>query len=100
MPPRSCRMHTAAVSLLVLTALSFTPAPAREQAETKERADLVVTGGTIVTMDGQRRVIEDGAIAVNRDAIVGIGPRAEIEAKYAARQEIDARGKLVLPGFD
>ena len=99
MPRRACRVHAAAVLLLVLTGLSFAPAPAREQADKKESADLVVSGGTIVTMDGQRRVIEDGAIAVNRDAIVGIGPRAEIEAKYAARQEIDARGKLVLPGL-
>ncbi|HTG62541.1 MAG TPA: amidohydrolase, partial [Terriglobia bacterium] len=56
-------------------------------------------GGTIVTMDGQRRVIEDGAIAVNHQTIVMVGPRAEIEAKYVARQEIDARGKLVLPGL-
>jgi 5-methylthioadenosine/S-adenosylhomocysteine deaminase len=99
MPLRPSRVHAAAVLLLVLTALSFAPAPPREQAEQKERADLVVSGGTIVTMDGQRRVIEDGAIAVSRDAIVGIGPRAEIEAKYAALQEIDARGKLVLPGL-
>jgi len=99
MPRRTCRVHAAAVLLLVLTGLSFAPAPAREQADKKESADLVVSGGTIVTMDGQRRVIEDGAIAVNRDAIVGIGPRAEIEAKYAARQQIDARGKLVLPGL-
>jgi len=58
-----------------------------------------VSGGTIVTMDGQRRVVEDGAIAVNHQAIVMVGPRAEIEAKYMARQEIDARGKLVLPGL-
>ena len=99
MPWRPCKVHATAVSLLVLAALGFTALPRREQEETKERVDLVVSGGTIVTMDGQRRVIEDGAIAVNHQTIVMVGPRAEIEAKYVARQEIDARGKLVLPGL-
>src|SRR6516162_2205024 len=99
MPLRPCKVHATAVSLLVLAALGFAAVPRREQAETKERVDLVVSGGTIVTMDGQRRVIEDGAIAVNHQMIVMVGLRAEIEAKYVARQEIDARGKLVLPGL-
>jgi len=99
MPLRPCKVRATAVSLLVLAALGFTAVPRREQEETKERVDLVVSGGTIVTMDGQRRVIEDGAIAVNHQTIVMVGPRAEIEAKYVARQEIDARGKLVLPGL-
>src|SRR6516225_3466016 len=99
MPLRPCKVHATAVSLLVLAALDFAAVPRQEQAETKERVDLVVSGGTIVTMDGQRRVIEDGAIAVNHQTIVMGGPRAEIEAKYVARQEIDARGKLVLPGL-
>src|SRR5882724_7053188 len=65
----------------------------------KEKVDLLVSGGTIVTMDGQRRILEDGAIAVKGDAILALGPRAEIESKYAAAQTIDAKGKLVLPGF-
>ena len=82
MPLRPCKVRATAVSLLVLAALGFTAVPRREQEETKERVDLVVSGGTIVTMDGQRRVIEDGAIAVNHQTIVMVGPRAEIEAKY------------------
>ena len=33
------------------------------------------------------------------DTIVAVGPRSELEARYAAAQTIDAKGKLVLPGF-
>src|SRR5258706_1554353 len=62
-------------------------------------ADLLVVGGTIVTMDGERRVIENGAVAVERGRIVAVGPRAAIEARYPARQKIDATGRLVLPGL-
>ncbi|HEY6264300.1 MAG TPA: amidohydrolase [Candidatus Acidoferrum sp.] len=71
------------------------------QAQTakKEKVDLLVSGGTVVTMDGERRILEDGAIAVKGDVIVALGPRAEIESKFAAPQTINARGKLVLPGF-
>lgn len=61
--------------------------------------DLIVRGGTIVTMDGARRVIEDGAIVVNRGRIVAVGPRAELEGKYTAAETLDATGKVVIPGL-
>ncbi len=73
-----------------LTALTETPA---------ERVDLLVRGGTVVTMDGARRVIEDGAIAVRGGRIVAVGTRADIQSKYTARENLDATGKLVIPGL-
>jgi 5-methylthioadenosine/S-adenosylhomocysteine deaminase len=68
-------------------------------AQTKQKADLIVTGGMVVTMDGPRSIYDDGAVAVTGDTIVAVGPRTEIEAKYTASQTIDAKNKLVLPGF-
>jgi 5-methylthioadenosine/S-adenosylhomocysteine deaminase len=65
----------------------------------KERADLLVTGGTVVTMDASRTIINDGAVVVKGDTIVAVGPRTEVEARYAATQTIDTKDKLVLPGF-
>src|ERR1700682_4341450 len=65
----------------------------------KEKGDMVVAGGTVVTMNAERRIIEDGAVAVKGDTIVTVGSRASIEARYAAAQTINAGGKLVLPGF-
>ena len=50
-------------------------------------------------MNSQRAIFEDGAVVVKADAITAVGPRAEIESKYLASQTIDAKGKLVLPGF-
>ena len=50
-------------------------------------------------MDGSRAILEDGAVAVKGDTIIAVGPRSELEARYAAAQTIDAKGKLVLPGF-
>jgi 5-methylthioadenosine/S-adenosylhomocysteine deaminase len=65
----------------------------------KEKADLLITGGTVVTMDASRSILDDGAVAVKGDTVVAVGPRTELEAKYAAAQTIDATGRLVLPGF-
>jgi 5-methylthioadenosine/S-adenosylhomocysteine deaminase len=72
---------------------------AAAQAPTKEKVDLLITGGTVLTMDSVRVVIDDGAVAVKGDTIAAVGPRIEIDAKYVAATQIDARGKLVLPGF-
>src|SRR6266404_983720 len=65
----------------------------------KEKVDMLVAGGTVVTMNAERRIIEDGAVAVNGDTIVAVESRANIEAKFAAAQTINAGGKVVLPGF-
>jgi 5-methylthioadenosine/S-adenosylhomocysteine deaminase len=65
----------------------------------KSPADLIVTGGIVVAMDGARTIYHDGAVVVKGDTIVAVGPRSEIEAKHAASDTIDARGKLILPGL-
>jgi 5-methylthioadenosine/S-adenosylhomocysteine deaminase len=65
----------------------------------KDNADLIISGGTVVTMDGARTIYDDGAVVVRSDTIVMVGPGAELEAKYKAKETIDARGRLVLPGF-
>jgi 5-methylthioadenosine/S-adenosylhomocysteine deaminase len=65
----------------------------------KQSVDLIVTHGIVVTMNPERTVYQDGAVAVRGDSIVAVGPRAEIEAKYKASQVADAHGGLVLPGF-
>src|SRR6266852_3793323 len=65
----------------------------------KDNVDLLVTGGTVVTMDGTRAIYDDGAVVVKGDAIVAVGPRSNLETRYAAAQTINAKGKLVLPGF-
>src|SRR5882762_10460699 len=66
---------------------------------TKQHADTIVAAGTVVAMDGQRNIYEDGAVVVTGDTIVAVGPRADLEARYESGQTIDARNTLVLPGF-
>ncbi len=70
-----------------------------QAAAAKEHADLLVSDGTVITMDGQRRVLDDGAVAVRGDMVVAVGPRAELEARFDAARRIDARYKLIMPGL-
>jgi len=58
-----------------------------------------VSGGTVLTMDGQKRVIDDGAVVIRGDTIVAVGQRGDMESRYQAARRIDARGKLVMPGL-
>ena len=68
-------------------------------ASAKQHVDLVVTNGTVVTMDAQRHVLENGAVAVRGDSIVAVGPSADIAAQYDAAKIVDARGAIVMPGL-
>lgn len=65
----------------------------------KDKADLIVSGGTVVTMDGRRVIYDDGAVVMKGDSIVAVGPRSELETKYSAAQTINAKDKLIVPGF-
>jgi 5-methylthioadenosine/S-adenosylhomocysteine deaminase len=82
--------------LLLVTLEFFLPSSLSSQAT---KADLLITGGTVITMDGSRTIYDDGAVVVKGDTIIAVGPATELTAKYSAAQTIDARGKLVLPGF-
>jgi len=61
--------------------------------------DLLIKNGTVVTVNCNREVIEDGAVAIDGDTIVAVGPTDEIENQYDAKQVIDATNHAVFPGF-
>jgi 5-methylthioadenosine/S-adenosylhomocysteine deaminase len=68
-------------------------------AQSQEKVDLLITHGTVITMDGKRAIVDDGAIAVKGDSIAAVGTSAEIATRYSAAQTVDAKNTLVLPGF-
>ncbi|MFN0086539.1 MAG: amidohydrolase [Blastocatellia bacterium] len=64
------------------------------------RVDLLITGGAVLTMDGERREFKTGFVAVRGERIVAVGDQEALrKGGYTARQTIDARGKAVLPGL-
>ena len=53
-------------------------------------ADLLIAGATLITMNGQRQVIEDGALAIAADRIVAAGKREALQREVRAKQVLDA----------
>ncbi len=63
------------------------------------RADWIITSKWVVTMDAQRRVIQNGAVAVTGNTITAVGPRAEIEKQFTARNRLDRPNSALIPGL-
>ena len=60
---------------------------------------LIKNAGWVVTMDPDRRIFADGAVAIEGDRIVEVGKTNELAARHNAQKVIDATGKMVLPGL-
>jgi 5-methylthioadenosine/S-adenosylhomocysteine deaminase len=65
----------------------------------KQRVDLIVLHGTVVTMDANHRILQDGAVAIQGDAIAAVDTAANIQSNYDSGKVIDARGALIMPGL-
>ncbi len=64
-----------------------------------ESVDQIWSARYVVTMDAQRRVIENGAVAIRGERIVGVGAKADIDKQYQAKQRLDAGNAIVAPGL-
>ena len=67
-------------------------------ATSQPACDLLLIGGSVVTVDDDRRVIEPGAVAIDGERITAVGP-AEDFAGWTSARRIDCSGKAVIPGF-
>ena len=64
-----------------------------------EPADWIWSGRYVITEDARHRVIENGAVAVRGDRIVGVGTKGEIDAKFQAKQRLDRPEAILAPGL-
>ncbi|MBO0800981.1 MAG: amidohydrolase, partial [Blastocatellia bacterium] len=85
--------------LVLLLLAAILPAEQGPGTSDNRTVDLLISGGTVVTMDGERRIYENGFVAIRGERLVGIGDVRTLKGKYRAKQTIDARGKAVLPGL-
>ena len=69
------------------------------QAVRPRTVSLVVANGTVVTVDGGRRVIGRGSVAIDGRDIVAVDTAETIAAAYRGRETIDAAGSVVMPGL-
>jgi 5-methylthioadenosine/S-adenosylhomocysteine deaminase len=65
----------------------------------KQAIDLLIVDGVVVTMDPGRRVVEGGAVAVDKGTITGVGTSQEMLSRFEAAETIHADGGIVMPGL-
>lgn len=64
-----------------------------------QSCDLIIKNGCVLTMNARRAIIPQGAIAVNGHSIVAVGPEKDVLRDWQAKEQIDARGAIVHPGY-
>ncbi len=60
---------------------------------------MLIDNATLVTLDAEGRVIENGALLIREGRIADLGERTTLRARYPDEREVfDAGGKVLLPG--
>jgi 5-methylthioadenosine/S-adenosylhomocysteine deaminase len=86
------RLLIAAAVTAALVAVLFAQSGSRSVA-------LIIANGLVVTMNPNRQIVENGAVAIDGADIVAVGPVADVTARFRGRETLDARGQIVLPGL-
>lgn len=84
------------LAVVALAAWLTAPLAAQQPAA----VSLIINNGIVITVDGTRRILNPGAVAIDGTTIVAVDTPAAIAARYTAAQVIDATGKVVMPGLD
>jgi 5-methylthioadenosine/S-adenosylhomocysteine deaminase len=67
--------------------------------DSAQQYDTLITGGKIVTMDAERRVIDNGTITISGNKIQDIFTTGELPNHARAHKTIHADGKVIIPGL-
>jgi 5-methylthioadenosine/S-adenosylhomocysteine deaminase len=62
-------------------------------------ASFIFENGLVVAMDGEKRIIENGAVVVEGNRIVAVGKTPQVKKEWGADEYINAKGKAIMPGF-
>jgi len=87
-------MKKSIVLLLILIMMIY------ESCGNKEKADLVIINGKVLTIDSENPISE--AIAIKGETIIAVGNTKKISGfvEEGQTEVIDASGRLVIPGFN
>jgi 5-methylthioadenosine/S-adenosylhomocysteine deaminase len=64
-----------------------------------QEVDIILEGGTILTLDEADTIIPSGAVAIRNDTIVAVGPRRDIAGRFRGRTVIEATNHVIMPGL-
>lgn len=65
----------------------------------KQKVDILIVNGNILTIDSDMRIIKDGGIAIEGSRIVEVDTTENIRSRYWGDKILDATDHIVMPGF-
>ncbi|MBW2072611.1 MAG: amidohydrolase [Deltaproteobacteria bacterium] len=68
-------------------------------AREERSADLMISGGMVLTMNNKHEIIEKGAVAIKGNRILAVGRAAELQETVAAGALLEAANCLIMPGL-
>ena len=92
-------MRIRALALAAGLVLALAGVSAQNAQNAPRQVSLVLSGGTVVTMDPGNRVIANGAVAIDGADIVAVDTADAIAKQFRGRETIDSSGQIVLPGL-
>lgn len=65
-----------------------------------QNVDLIIANiDWLITVDADRRIVRDGAVAVDRGNVVAVGKSAQVTKDYSAARTVDGRHTVATPGL-
>ncbi|MDQ7037399.1 MAG: amidohydrolase family protein [Anaerolineae bacterium] len=64
-----------------------------------KKADIILKGGTIITMNDNFDIIHDGMVVISNTKLVAVGSCTELEKQYESSDTIDCSGHYIMPGL-
>ncbi len=89
------RILAAGLALSVAVPFAWQALAARQATD----VSLIIANGIVLTVDGNRRILNPGSVAINGVRILAVDTPAAIAARYKSHDTIDATGKVVMPGL-
>lgn len=63
-----------------------------------EKDELLIVNGRLITWNDPNEIVDDGGLLLKNGRIADIGDSATLSTKYPHTKQLDAGGKLVMPG--
>lgn len=61
--------------------------------------DYLIAGGIVITLGRNNQVIHDGTVYVKDGLIADVGQAKDLKERHACEVKVNARNKVILPGF-
>lgn len=60
---------------------------------------IIFADAWLITMNERREVLESASVCVEKDRIIAVSTRKDLEKRFPAAEIVDCKGRIVMPGM-